>query len=306
MNFIIVAPGLIGDSIISTPAITAFYKHLQYRGGDTLELHVIEEIFDVYENFEYADKVISIRSGKDWDDIQENTRGQWIKISNTDVHLVLDASIAFNECANISNAYMFGHEMHGYAKQIGVNITDPHFVISKVSNDDHKIYLDELISMSGGKKIAICAPYSRCCASREGKPPTKMIPFSIWRDIRMFLEAKNYYVLFVSAPSESESKEIGGNWRVGENLLKVGSWLHYADFCITLDNGISHLSSAVDANILHFNAAVPPQMVSLYNTNGIYYAMDKYFVGGPNSFNSKEIIKVLKDVFLQIQSNINE
>ena len=294
MHYNIRISGLIGDSLTCTPAVHSFYHKIKEQ-GDTLDMWVIHETYDLHKDFPYADSVVRI-DGEQWHSLNGLPNGQWLTVKDGSKLLSLDDTIAFHMCGQIKSEFCQGHRMHGYAYQTGVQVASPHYHIL-IPEDEQQLYNEDLLNLSNDKKIVICSPYSRTCSSLSGGPANKMPRFEMWKEVKEYLESKNYYVLFVSSPAEPKVEIIGGNWQIGQSLRKIASWLKQADFCIMLDNGISNMAAAMDANILQLNAAIPARMIELSHTNGKYEIMDKHGIGSISSFTSAEVIEKIKEKF---------
>lgn len=142
----------------------------------------------------------------------------------------------FNFNFDVSEAFRIGHEKHlhiteCYADMLGVEISEftPTFVPTE---EEHE------------KDLILLSLFSKSCASNQGLPPNKMLP---WKKVEPFLEYFRQFgkVGILGGPNDRAPIEASEDeYYTGMSLNKVALMLRDCKFLFTIDNGISHLAAS--------------------------------------------------------------
>jgi len=145
----------------------------------------------------------------------------------------------FEHTFNVSEAFALGdreklHIAQAYMKLLGQPVIDPPPAVEYNPGDG-----------AGEKGKVLLSMFSNSCASREGKPPNKMLSWTIWLDVHT-LARQFGDILVLGGP-----KDIGmaplplmkDEYYCARPLPEVARTLRDAKLLITIDNGMGHLAA---------------------------------------------------------------
>ncbi len=208
---------LIGDGLYIQPALAVWMKEHPDWEVDLLTLN--DHATCLYEGMGLPFRVVFDKQGE------------------YDFEFVFDVNKAFSlgdrEKIHIADAY---------AKMLGVTIATrmPYYKPPDGPSDSGLI----LLSM-----------FSRSCASREGKPPNKMIGWVHW--LRIIALLQQYGPLGVlGAPDDRAQLPLSEDqYYTGLPLEQIARLLRDAKLLITIDNGLAHLAATQNTPMIEFYPA---------------------------------------------------
>src|SRR6266566_2763101 len=208
---------LIGDGLYIQPALAAWMKeHLDWE-VDLLTLD--DHATCIYEGMGLPFRVVFDKQGE------------------------YDFEFAFD----VNKAFSLGdrekiHIADAYAKLLGVKIENrlPYYKPPDGQTEPGLI----LLSM-----------FSRSCASREGKPPNKMIGWVHWMQIIALL---NQYgpIAVLGAPDDRAALPLSEDqYYTGLPLEQIARLMRDAKLLVTIDNGLAHLAATQGTPMIEFYPA---------------------------------------------------
>lgn len=148
------------------------------------------------------------------------------------------------------------HLSQGYADLLGVTIGENAVDLGPFYDSPY-VEEDTALVESIPQGTILLAPFSRSCASHEGKPPNKCLPWAKWRRIVDFLRATGRPIRVTGGPDDradvlgfSEEEYLAGfPLRPLARAMKEGR-IH---ILLSVDNGLSHLAgSQKQPHILYY------------------------------------------------------
>lgn len=165
---------------------------------------------------------------------------------------------------DVNRAFSLGekeklHIAQGYAKMLGVQIQSkkPRYTPPEGETE---------------KGLILLSMFSRSCASREGKPPNKMLPWVHWAHIVALLRQYGKIAVLGGPEDRAHDKlEISEEeYYTGLPLELVARLLRDAKLLVTIDNGMAHLAATQETPTVEFYPAclgvewiVPPNAKAL-------------------------------------------
>lgn len=147
------------------------------------------------------------------------------------------------------------HIAQAYARMLGVEIES----VKPVCLLDTESYSRNDIEPG----CVLVSPFSASCASRSGKPPNKMLPFSAWLTVIRYLKTLNRAIYVLGSSTDPPIPEFDfpdGSYLLGtHSLLQVGHIMRdRAAMLVTLDNGMAHLAASQELPTFLFYPACLP------------------------------------------------
>ena len=280
MEHIIVSQQLLGDGLMATPAIEAYYKALPK--GDTLRL-ILEpgSASLLYRTFPFAD-VVETRVGID--DL----------VATPDRPLfVLDTPLAFDLCVNggYRQAAPPGSQPHmsyGYAAQVGVEIASTHYTLHLTGDDEIEAerHLARL-RRHPLLPLIVLAPMSR--TNRQGCEAI----WPVWhKTLAQLSETAEIFINPVGLDRwpGSRSAHVVEDY----DLRHWAIWCRRAAAVIAVDTGLGHVAQAMDANIVSIANGMAHWMTSVAATRGRYALIEAY---GPHyKIAPEQILQAVRDM----------
>jgi hypothetical protein len=230
---IINAVNLLGDSLYTLQPIQQYLETPLFPDEEThriilvadrgIAYQMFEDTFPTWEVYDNIDKAIqSCRQGEDVSIIR------------------LDAGSSGHIC--FTNAQKTGHQMHiseGFAQMLGIKLNGPVEPYAPWWNLEHK--QDDV------KRIGI-APFSRSCSRHSGELPNKTLDDHKWNPIQAYLRMHFDELRVIGGPKErlngcpiSEEE-----YWCASSFTDLRQKLKNLTMLITVDNGLSHIASALD------------------------------------------------------------
>lgn len=224
---------LIGDGLYISPALNAWWK--QHRDEYDLPHFMTHHNFiaPMYESMKVPLVFVS------------EPQGPYDFEFNFDV----------NEAFRICDAKKM-HIAEAYAEMLGVELPiDPGYVwghVNPIFEPDPEVLREE------EKGLLLVSAFSASCASREGKPPNKMLPWYKWEPILRYLRSLAIPIRFLGSDAdrfpnflEIRSEE----YMTAVPLNRLAQVMREAKLIVTLDNGMSHLAASQSAPTFLFYPA---------------------------------------------------
>jgi ADP-heptose:LPS heptosyltransferase len=104
------------------------------------------------------------------------------------------------------------------------------------------------------KDLVLLSMFSACCASREGKPPNKMLSWAVWLPI-LILARQLGRIAVLGGPKDKGMAPLpilDEEYYTGRPLEEVARLLRDAKLLITIDNGMGHLAATQETPTILF------------------------------------------------------
>lgn len=300
MIYKIILPSYLSDAVISTPAIRAFKEST--KKTDKVIISVVDTLFDVFEFFEYTDKITMIPAESYSKATKRFDEGRWIKDGQF-CTIVLSPGVAQQICNAVPAVERPGHLMHGYAGQLGKVIKHPWYQIKigTATKLDTQALLKDLAEE---RPVLLFAPYPNGSSKSNKFSSSKdnTVPIELWEDVRKHFEEK-YFCLFVSDDSKPQPPGVGGDWEVGSSLALVASAAFQAKAVVSLTNGILQLAASQNANILHIFQDNISRLSVEPSTAGKLLCLENKSNEEAAPITSEEIIKSIEELLAGIEKD---
>ena len=257
MNFDIY-PSLIGDCILSEPAMTA----LAIRKNMSVGLYIEEHLRPLY----YEHPYITLLDQKPTNAIKIN-------------------------CSK-ALSYAFSHNCYfgeAYFEQVG---------LIRKSEDRiyYKNYHSTLLEKTEQKNTIVIAPFSRSCSIHNSAKANKTAPLEWWEPILHRCNRAKLDIICLGAIDEPLFPYCT-NIR-GENLLKVAKTIKDSRIFISVDTGLLHIASNLAKNIVLLNAALPPVIISPKANMVNYKDLSVYEISsypGPPNWDIETLLDIIAE-----------
>lgn len=200
---------LIGDALYIQPALAAWVREHEDWEIDLLTLD--DHVACLYEGMGLPIRLVFDRMVKEYDYEFDFDVNKAFKLGEEEKLHIVDA----------------------YAKMLGVTITEtdrlPKYTPPEGETE---------------KGLILLSMFSRSCASREGKPPNKMLSWAHWLPILALL--RQYGPIGVLAGAQDNKAHLPvteDEYYTGLSLETVARLLKDAKLLVTIDNGIGHLAA---------------------------------------------------------------
>ena len=279
---------LLGDSLMTTPAIREFKKTYDYDivlvcNDAQFQRMLLGNPYVkdfLFVSDEDKKKIIGNMSPKfeglkDFERILYDTgvEGKLWERPNGDLFCILDAGVAYGYCASKASIGIkkINNEKipvikkpsltDGFANQLGVTLSSRHYDMV-IDSSDERAASDYLSNHS--KPVILCAALSSSCTSRHhlahpGEKPlgyaNKMIDAKIWNKVIESL-SDDYDFVFLKAKGEPEIEVSNVPWLEGLPMKTIAAMCKQAYCTVSIDTGISHVCAAVDGPMVLMTAAV--------------------------------------------------
>jgi ADP-heptose:LPS heptosyltransferase len=139
------------------------------------------------------------------------------------------------------------HISQAYMSMLGYEVDKPQAV-------EYDPGVGDYFQPEDGGRLVLLSMFSNSCASREGKPPNKMLSWSVWHSI-LTLVRQWGSVRVLGGPKDFESAPLAikpEEYLTGKSLPYIARTMRSADLLITIDNGMSHLAASMRLPIILF------------------------------------------------------
>lgn len=253
MNHILLLPELIGDKIMTTPALAVYKDSLpdsdkllllveDNKANKLVEGYPQDGIL-TFHNSERDDIVNAIP--KDWD---KCSGGKWKKLDCVDAYKFGEkhpTMVKNNQGKIFLNP---SHMSYGYAAQLGVRIDSPRYQLT--IGGKHYTWARKFLEER--EKPTICvAPYSHSCKRFNPDNPLcayKTINFKLWEELEE--RFPEYSFLYLGASEKEKVTAPNGEWILGEDLRNIAALIKECSATISVMTGTNHLAQAVDARLV--------------------------------------------------------
>lgn len=109
-------------------------------------------------------------------------------------------------------------------------------------------------AVKDGRPLILLSMFSNSCASREGKPPNKMLSWSVWHEVIVLLRQWGN-LRALGGPKDYEAAPLAlkpEEYLTGAPLPYVARTMRHARLLITIDNGMAHLGASQGLPIILF------------------------------------------------------
>lgn len=233
MRALLISRNLIGDALCISAALRAWYA--EHEGWEVDLLTDNNAVAELYKGMGVPLEVIT-REEQRYDYEGYPMGGVY------DFEFNFDVSKAFAICDKKKC-----HLAQGYADLLGVKLGSsaadlgPFYDPPLVAEDD------EWVARVPEGAIII-APFSRSCASHDGKPPNKCLPWVKWKPILRFLRSSGRPIRITGSANE-RADELGlseEEYLTGMPLRPLARAMKEGriSLVVSVDNGISHLAGS--------------------------------------------------------------
>jgi ADP-heptose:LPS heptosyltransferase len=259
MRLLLYSDNLIGDSLMTTPAIRAWK---QAHPGDELHMALGTDKGSkwLFERNPYVTSITEVEN--------ENIKGvcagldAWVKEHGSayDRCLHLDCSRAFQW--GVANRKTI---TEGFGPQLGVSVTDLAYDLA-LTEADLNAGADLERELGGGKPVVVCARHSASCTSNDPtiRAANKCVPNRIWGAVNAWLWQEGFVPVAVGGPAD-QADERWSEWTgpklYGASLPEVAGLLFHAAGTIAVDTGIRHMAAAVGGNLFTLSGAIPLELI---------------------------------------------
>lgn len=253
---------LIGDALYISPALSVWYD--QHRDWEVWLDTLPNFIAPIYERMGVP---LTLKYGVDSNFV---SAGKWFDFN-------------VNEAFRICDEQKI-HIAEAYAQMLGVELPrSPVYEWAHVK----PIFLPTPEELREDEKgLILVSMFSASCASRQGKPPNKMLPWYKWEPILRYLRTWNTPIRFLGSKADRAPNFLeitSEEYLTGVPLNRLALIMRAAKFVVTLDNGMSHLAASQDAATFLFYPACLGQHYILPKGNRYlaYVHMDPVYVATP-------------------------
>lgn len=167
-------------------------------------------------------------------------------------------------------AYTWGQENNrtlaeGFGPQLGVDVQDLRY--RYVVTPDEARKGKELVQQLGqGKPVVFVARHSASCSSNDPhvRHPNKCVSNEVWVKVAKWLQREGFVPIAVGAEHEAQDsryREWPGERLYGQPLRTLAGALQASHAVLTVDTGIRHLASAVQANMYCISGCIPLSLI---------------------------------------------
>src|ERR1035437_8865885 len=216
---------LVGDSLCVSAALRAWHRdHPEYEIDLLTDDNAVAEL---YRGMGVPLRVIvQTISGIDYYDFKFN----------------FDVNAAFQICDKKKC-----HLAQGYADLLGVKLGDSAADLGPFYNPPYNEEDNEWVSRVP-QDVILIAPFSRSCASHDGKPPNKCLPWVKWKPILRFLRTLEKPIR-ITGSADERADELGFSeeeYLTGMPLRALARAMKERRIylVVSVDNGLSHLAGS--------------------------------------------------------------
>lgn len=187
------------------------------------------------------------------------------------------------------------HQARAYAQMLGVSLGPP---VKEGEYDAavrpiFKLTAEELNAVPERERgLILVSPFSRSCASREGKPPNKMLPWHVWQPIIRFLRTLGAPLAILGGPDDyAQALDFSADeYLTGRPLLEVAAIMRHARMLVSIDNGMGHLAASQETpTFLFYPACLGMHWIAPWgNRNAVICQLD------PATIDAGSIMLVLR------------
>lgn len=273
MRALFISRNLLGDGLYISPALNQWYK--EHLGAEVTILTHDDFIKSIYSRMGVPLNVVTEANESDFD---------------------------FVHTFNVEKAFLLSdqkqcHVAESYAELLGVKLQP---------RGGHKYGHLKPIFIPTGEEVedelkgnVLVSMFSASCASREGKPPNKMLPWHKWEPILRYLrkEFDGVPIRFLGSPTDRAPLSISEDeYLTGVPMNKLALIMRHARLLFTLDNGMSHLAASQETPTF----LLYPRVLGLHYIAPVGNPNVRIIHMDPNIVHPMEIIKGLKMVVPQI------
>jgi ADP-heptose:LPS heptosyltransferase len=300
---ILVNYSLLGDSLMTTPAIRALRRELgsEYKIVMFVQDAPFQRMLEGNPNIDILEYVTGEEKDKivkklspvlpDMKDCERilydcDVTGKLWRYSGNDLFCVFDIGKAMQwsgyqtKLSRVKNSMVQikPHLSQGFANQLDLVIDDIHYDMI-LDSSNIKAAKDYLSNHS--KPVILCGALSSSCTSRyhlyhpESKPlgyANKMIDAKVWNEVIKALKDK-YDFVFLCAKDEPRIDVEDAEWLEGWEIKNVAALCAHSSCTLSIDTGISHICAAVDGPMVLMTAAVESSMTAP-KSNGPFRLID--------------------------------
>lgn len=228
---------LLGDSLMVTPAL----RKLTEQSVEFTVYFQDNGIMQIYHQVNWL-------KNKVFGQMPEPAPGE--RVIRTDAGAAMNYAITHQK-----------HYSYGFAQQLGVTIDSAKPDVDwenwkyRKSISTTRWLMRQFFFMNHDLPTLLIFPESSSCSSKSGQLANKMLPWSVWENFYK-LNKDKYNIAFIT-PDDSLQNQTTLKLHHGFTITEVACMLTAVDKVLCVDNGIGHLSNAIDANCYMIGGCVP-------------------------------------------------
>lgn len=177
-------------------------------------------------------------------------------------YIQMDAGVAFTLAANNQQSLAWG-----YGHMLGVEIDSLKYDY-QVTPEEEEWALATLGGYRGqAKKVALVARHSASCTSNDPRVrvANKCVVNRLWVQTANWLLRQRILPIAVGSAKDAEDNRYAdwpGERLYGAPIRRIAGLCRHADFVLTVDNGVRHLTAAAGGNLYCISGRIPLWLIN--------------------------------------------